>query len=278
VVIQDLASDIEPIPLQRAHGAGRIAVRADGAMTRLARLYQDGCAKIRLPTDHAASTLEAVLINSAGGVTGGDRMSWRVDAAAGAALTLSTQACEKVYRARDGRAEIAVSLNAEAGARIDWLPQETILFDGGALARTLTADLASDARLLAVEAVILGRTAMRETVRVGELRDRWRIRRAGKLIFADDLNFGGDVAVLTAKAPVLAGAAAFASVLLVADDAGRFLDPLRAVLGRHGGASAFDGKLFCRVVAKDGLELRHVLTRAIAALRDGAPCPRVWGL
>jgi urease accessory protein len=277
-VIQDLASDIEPIPLQRAQGSGRIAVRADGELTRLARLYQDGCAKIRLPTDHAASTLEAVLINSAGGLTGGDRMSWRVDVEAGAALTLSTQACEKVYRARDGRAEVAVTLNAEAGARIDWLPQETILFDGGALARTLTADLAEGARLLAVEAVILGRTAMAETVRVGMLRDRWRVRRKGRLVFADDLSFGGDMTALTALAPVLGGAAAFASLLLVAEDAPRFLEPLRAVLGTGGGASAFDGKLFCRIVAKDGLALRRILLPAIAALRDGEPCPRVWGL
>jgi len=277
-VIQDLASDIEPIPLQRAQGAGRIAVGADGERTRLARLYQDGCAKIRLPTDHAASTLEAVLINSAGGLTGGDWMSWRVDVAAGAALTLSTQACEKVYRARDGRAEVAVTLNAEAGARIDWLPQETILFDGGALARTLTADLAEGARLLAVEAVILGRTAMAETVRVGELRDRWRVRREGRLVFADDLSFGGDMSSLTALAPVLGGAAAFASLLLIAEDAARFLEPLRAVVGVSGGASAFEGKLFGRIVAKDGLALRRILMPAIAVLRGGEPCPRVWGL
>jgi urease accessory protein len=277
-VIQGLASDFEHVPLQRARGCGRIAVRANAAVTRLSRLYQDGCAKIRLPTDHSAKTLEAVLINSAGGVTGGDRMSWRVDAEAGAALTLSTQACEKVYRARDGRAEVEVTLNAGPGARIDWLPQETILFDGGALARTLTADLGAGARLLAVEAVILGRTAMGETVRVGELRDRWRIRREGRLLFADDLHFGGDMAALTALAPVLGGAAAFASLLLVADDAQRFVGPLRAILGPAGGASAFDGKLFCRVVAKDGLALRRILMPAIAIVRDGEPCPRVWGL
>jgi urease accessory protein len=129
-----------------------------------------------------------------------------------------------------------------------------------------------------VEAVILGRTAMRETVRVGELRDRWRIRRGGKLVFADDLSFGGDVAALTSLSPVLSGAAAFASLLLVAEDVPRFLDPLRNVLGPSGGASAFDGKLFCRIVAKDGLALRRILTPAIATLRDGEPCPRVWGL
>lgn len=277
-MLQDLASEFELIPLQRAQGCGRIAVRADGPVSRLSRLYQEGCAKIRLPTDHSAKTLEAVLINSAGGVTGGDRMSWRVDVEAGAALTLSTQACEKVYRARDGRAEVEVLLNAGAGARIDWLPQETILFDGGALGRSLTADLAADARLLAVEGVILGRTAMCETVRVGELRDRWRIRREGKLVFADDLSFGGDVAALTSRAPVLSGAATFASLLLLAEDAQRFLDPLRDVLGANGGASAFDGKLFCRIVANDGLALRRILTPAIAILRGGEPCPRVWGL
>ncbi len=276
-MIQGLASEFEHAPLQRARGAGRIAVRADGDLTRLSRLYQDGCAKIRLPIDHSASTLEAVLINSAGGLTGGDRMSWQVEVDAGAALTLSTQACEKVYRARDGRAEVAVTLSAGAGGRIDWLPQETILFDGGALARTLTADLAEDARLLAVEAAILGRTAMAETVRVGELRDRWRIRREGRLVFADDLHFGGDMAALTALAPTLGGAAAFASLLLVCDDAQRFLSPLRAVIGANGGASAFDGKLFCRIVSRDGLSLRRLLMPAIAVLRDGQPCPRVWG-
>jgi urease accessory protein len=282
-VIQDLASaaDANP-PLQRAAGAGRIAVRAEGGTTRLARLYQDGCAKIRLPTDHAARSLEAVLINTSGGLTGGDRMAWRVEAEAGAALTLTTQACEKVYRARpcpgDGRAEVSVSLDAAAGARIDWLPQETILFDGAALSRTLEADLAADARLLAVEAVVLGRTAMGETVRCGALRDRWRIRRGGRLVFADDLRFEGPVAEVAALAPTLAGGKAFAALLLVAEDAARFLAPVRRAIGANGGASTFDGKLFARIVAPDGLALRRTLLPAIAALRDGEPAPRVWRL
>jgi len=278
-VIQDLASAAQPQPaLQRAQGAGRITVKAEGGVTRLARLYQDGCGKIRLPTDHAARGLEAVLINTSGGLTGGDRMSWRADAGSGAVLTLTTQACEKIYRARDGRAEVAVSLTAAEGARIDWLPQETILFDGAALSRTLEADLAAGARLLAVEAVVLGRTAMGETVCQGALRDRWRIRREGRLVFADDLRFEGPVAEVAALAPTLAGGRAFASLLLVADDAERFLEPVRAAIGAAGGASAFDGKLFARMVASDGLSLRRALLPAIAALRDGQPCPRVWRL
>lgn len=278
-MIQDLASATDAqVPLQRAQGAGRITVKCEDAVTRLARLYQDGCGKIRLPTDHAARGLEAVLINTSGGLTGGDRMAWGINAEAGARLTLTTQACEKVYRARDGYAEVKLSLNAAPGARIDWLPQETILFDGASLARTLEADLAEGARLLAVEAVVLGRTAMGETVRRGVLRDRWRIRREGKLVFADNLRLEGPIAEVGALAPTLAGGKAFASLLLVADDAERFLGPVRAAIGPNGGASAFDGKLFARIVAPDGLSLRRALLPAIAALRDGEPCPRVWRL
>ncbi|MDB5447547.1 MAG: ureD, partial [Phenylobacterium sp.] len=243
----------------------------------LDRLYQDGCAKIRLPRDAAAHGLEAVLINTAGGLTGGDRLAWRVEAGAGAALTLTTQACERIYRASADRAEVAVRLVAEAGARIDWLPQETILFDRAALARTFDVDLAAGARLLAVEAVVLGRTAMGERVCSGLLRDRWRVRRDGRLVFADDLRFEGDIAALTARAPVLSGACAFASLVLVAQDAERDLERVRAALGPCGGASAFEGKLFARVVAREGLALRRALVPAIEALR-GEALPRVWRL
>ncbi|HEX7948466.1 MAG TPA: urease accessory protein UreD, partial [Phenylobacterium sp.] len=222
-MIQGPASLPELPVLQRARGSGRIAVRAEDGVTRLARLYQDGCGKIRLPRDARAEGLEAVLINSSGGLTGGDRMAWDVEVGDGARLTVSTQACEKVYRARDGVAEQRAALSVGDCARLDWLPQETILFDGGALSRRLEADLAEGATLLAVEAVVLGRTAMDETVRAGALHDRWRIRREGRLLFADDLRLDGPIAEIGAKAPILAGARAFASLLLVADQAERFL-------------------------------------------------------
>lgn len=249
---------------------------ADGARTRLERLYQDGCAKIRLPRDARAEGLEAVLINSSGGLTGGDHMEWLATVGDGARLTLSTQACEKIYRARDGDARQRVTLILGQGARLDWVPQETILFDGGALSRRLDADLAEGARLLAVEAVVLGRTAMGETVRAGALRDRWRIRRGGRLVFADDLRLEGPIDDLADRAAVLGGRRAFASLLLVDDDAPRFLAPLRTALGGLGGASAFDGKLFARIVAQDGFALRQALLPALELLRGGELLPRVW--
>ncbi|PZQ63980.1 MAG: urease accessory protein [Phenylobacterium zucineum] len=259
--------------LQRARGAGRIAVTAEDGRTRLRRLFQEGCGKIRLPR---GPDCEAVLINSSGGLTGGDRIDWTAEAGARSDLTLTTQACEKVYRARDGEAHAAATLTAGAGARIDWLPQETILFDGGALARRLDVELASGARLLAAEAVVLGRTAMNETVRSGSIRDRWRVRREGRLVFADDIRLAGPIADLAGRGAILAGARAFASLLLVADDADRLLKPLRAAIGALGGASAFDGKLFARLVAPDGFTLRKALLPALEVLRDGRPLPRVW--
>ena len=275
--ILDLDEALPPA-LQRARGTGRIVAAFEEGRTTLKRLYQEGCGKILLPVDRAARSLEAVAINTSGGLTGGDRMSWRAEAQDGASLTLTTQACEKIYRARDGHAAVAVDLAVGSGARLDWLPQETILFDGAALTRTLEADLAVDSTLVVVEAVVLGRTAMGETMRQGVLRDRWRIRRAGRLVFADDLRLEGAVTDVVALAPTLAGNKAFASLLLVGPEAGRFLEPVRAAIGTHGGASAFAGKLFARIVAQDGLSLRRILLPAIAALRDGEPCPRVWRL
>jgi urease accessory protein len=262
-----------PAPVaQRARGDGLLRVGRAG----LERLYQDGCAKVRLPRHAPGAGHDAVLINTAGGLTGGDRLSWTAEAGAGARLSLTTPACEKVYRTSEGAAQIEVRLSVESGARIDWLPQETILFDRSALSRTLAADVAAGGELLVMEAVILGRTAMGETVREGRLRDRWRIRREGRLIFADELRLEGTISELVNQAPLLAGRRAFASLLLVTEDAERSLPAVRDALGDDGGASAFDGKLFVRVATEGGFTLRQRLLPALAALRDGRPAPRIW--
>ena len=134
---------------QRAWGKGRLAAKSQGGRTRVAELYQEGCAKIRLPKTFDAS-MEAVLINSSGGVTGGDRLDWAFEAGEGTSLTLTTQACEKIYKASSGTADIATRISVAARARVDWLPQETILFDRASLTRSLEVELANDASFLAV--------------------------------------------------------------------------------------------------------------------------------
>ncbi|WP_411035689.1 urease accessory protein UreD [Shinella sp. BYT-45] len=263
---------------QRARGTGRLAAKASHAGTRLDVLYQEGCAKIRLPKTFDG-TMEAVLINTAGGLTGGDRIDWAFEGGAGTRLTATTQACERVYKANASTAAVETRIKVGAGARVDWLPQETILFDRSALDRRLEVDLDGDAAFLAVEAVLLGRKAMGERVETGLFRDRWRVRRAGKLIHAEETHLHGDVAALTGDRAVLAGQRAFATVLYCGADAEAYLAPLRRLLeGAEGGVSQWQDKLVARLVAADGFALRKKLVPLISRLRNGASVPKVWTL
>ena len=268
---------------QRAWGKGRLAAKSQGGRTRVAELYQEGCAKIRLPKTFDAS-MEAVLINSSGGVTGGDRLDWAFEAGEGTSLTLTTQACEKIYKASSGTADIATRISVAARARVDWLPQETILFDRASLTRSLEVELAVDASFLAVEAVLLGRKAMGEVVRTGLFRDRWRISSGGRPIHAENLALGNDVADLAARRAVLDGAAAFATLLYVARDCEAMLTKLRGFLdGRaQSGVSHYRvggrDKIVARVAAADGFALRKILLPMISHLRKDASVPKVWTL
>jgi urease accessory protein len=262
--------------LQRSRGAARVTFKTGRGRTQLDRLYQSGAAKIRLPNVADDAPPQAVLINTAGGLTGGDCLAWEAAVAGGGRAVVTTQACEKIYRAASGVAEVSTTLRLGENGRLDWLPQETILFDGACLKRRLDADLAPGAILLAVEAAIFGRTARGEIVRTGSFADRWRIRRAGRLIFADDLRFNWADAALLHRPAVLAGGAAAATILLVCDEPQRHLVPLREIIGDAGGASAWDGKLLARIVAEGGAALRRVLIPALERLTGGAVLPKVW--
>jgi urease accessory protein len=266
-----------PGRLQRASGSLRMAFRRRGDVSALRTLFQEGSAKARLPKAFQQPP-EAVLINTAGGLTGGDRFSTEVELEDGAGLVVTTQACERVYRSLGGLAEIAARLRLGAGARLDWLPQETILFDGGRLKRRLDVDLAGDAEFLAVEAVLFGRTAMGEVVRSGAFHDRWRIRRSGRMLFADDLRLEGEIAAQLARPAVLAGQVAMATALYAGPEAERLLDAVRDAIGEAGGASAWQGKLVVRIAAADGLALRSKLIPVLSVLMNGRPLPKVWQL
>jgi urease accessory protein len=263
---------------QRAEGRGHLAAKALGGRTRLCELFQEGAAKIRLPETFDDS-MEAVIINTAGGLTGGDRLRWSVDAAAGTRIDVTTQACEKIYKASAGTAEVTTSIRVGAGARVDWLPQETILFDRAWLFRRLDVDLAEGAEFLAVEAILLGRKMMGEAMRTGLFRDRWRIRRFGRLIHAEELRLDGEIAALTGKQAVLGGQVAFATVLLASASAEARLSKVRPLIDGHmAGASQWADKLVVRLAAADGFALRKILIPVISALRNGAPVPKVWNL
>lgn len=245
------------------------------------RLLQDGAAKIRFPA-HDGDPLEAILINTAGGLTGGDRVAWDVEAEHGSSIALTTQACEKVYRAGGGRAEIDCRLVAHPGARIAWLPQETIVFDRSCLRRRIEVDAGAGAEVLIVESTILGRKAMGETVGIAEFHDRWRVRQEGRLVHAEDFRLGPNVGALVDKATVANGSTALATVLLVSPAAEDRLDAARTIVGPDGGVSFWrvggTGKLLARLVGRDGYALRSRLIPLVELLNGKAGLPKTWSL
>ncbi|MBV6648380.1 MAG: urease accessory protein UreD [Hoeflea sp.] len=276
--------------MQRTRGAGRLSVKLSAGQSRIDRLFQEGSARIRLPRVARGAPLEAVLINTAGGLTGGDRMDWHFEAGEGASLLLTTQACEKTYKAQgDSEARVSVQLKLNAGSSLAWLPQETILFDRARLARTIDVDMASDARLLMVEPVVFGRLAMREAVTTGHFRDRWRVRCAGQLVHAEHMRLGPMVADALGHPAVANGGLAMATVLMIAPDAEAVLAGVRRIIGNSGGAShvtmrhgpgrdAATGKLLARIVARDSYELRKVLVPLIRLLNPAGGMPKVWSI
>ena len=281
-----------PLPAaQRVAGRARLFCGKSEGRTRLQRLYQDGSAKIRLPAVEG-DPLEAVLINTAGGMTGGDRLGWTIEVGAGASASITTQACEKVYRAAADRAETSVGLWVGPGGRIAWLPQETIVFNRAAFARTLDVDLAEDAEALVLEATLFGRLAMGERTVQGSFHDRWRVRQGGVLIHAEDFRIGPDIAATLQRPAVTGGALAVATLLLVSPQAEDLLDKVRAIIGDPGiggpvisdcGGASFwsvgrSGKLLARLCAGDGYQLRKRLVPLVELLNGRAGLPKLWSL
>lgn len=261
---------------QRAASRTVITARAYGTCTRIDRLGQDGSVRVRLP--HVAGDgLEAVIINTAGGLACGDVFTVEAEAGTQARLTLTTPAAEKVYKSDGDTCRMHVSLRLEAGSHLFWLPQEMILFDRARIARRIEVDMADDARLLMFEALVLGRDAHGETLREGHVSENWRVRRGGKLVYADALRLSGNLESLLARPTVTGGMRALATLLYVAPDAASRLDEVRAVLGDipTAAASSWNGLLAVRFLAPDIATLRRDAATAITCL-SGAGLPRVW--
>ena len=260
----------------RARGAVRFGVHLVDRVTRRGDVYESGSLRVRFPSPEGEG-LSAVLVNTAGGVAGGDRFDVEIAAHEGASLTLTTAAAEKVYRAASKPAEIAISLKVAAGAHLSWLPQETILFDRARIARRIDIDLAESAALLLCEIVVFGRAAMGERLRHGEFIDRWRVRRGGRLVFAENVRLDGDVAEQLSCAAVARGGAAIGTALIVPGDQ-VLVEHIRQVQGSFGGEagiSAWNGFAMARFCAQDAARLRADMM-AVLGRACGRALPRLW--
>ena len=260
----------------RAIGAVEVGVRNVDGVTRRSTVHEAGSLRVRFPSPET-DALSAVLINTAGGVAGGDRFSVAVRAEPDARLTITTAAAEKIYRSHGPDSEIAVDLKLGEGARLAWLPQETILFDRAALARRIEIDMAATAALLCAEIVVFGRAAMNEQLREGRYVDRWRLRRDGKLAFAETLRLVGDIGDKLARRAVANGGAAIATVLIAPGDE-TLVARLREGAARFGsefGISAWNGFALARLCGAEASRVRaDVVT--LFNIVDGKILPRIW--
>ena len=260
----------------RARGAVTFDVRSVDGVTRRGALHESGSLRVRFPSPEGEG-LSAVFVNTAGGVAGGDRFDIEIAAHEGARLTLTTAAAEKVYRATGQAAELNIALKVDAGAHLAWLPQETILFDRAKMSRRIDIDLAERASLLLCEIVVFGRSAMGERMEQGAFVDRWRLRRGGRLIFAETVRLEGDIGKKLGQAAVANGGVAVGTALIVPGDEA-LVERVREAASSFGGEaaiSAWNGFAMARFCAQDAARLRADMM-AVLGRASSVPLPRLW--
>ncbi|TGN86385.1 urease accessory protein UreD [Bradyrhizobium yuanmingense] len=259
----------------RARGAVRFDVHARDGVTRRGALHESGSLRVRFPSPEDQG-LSGVFVNTAGGVAGGDRFDIEISAADAARLTLTTAAAEKVYRTPGAAAQLNIALKVGAGAHLAWLPQETILFDRARVQRRFDIDLDEAASLLLCEIVVFGRAAMGERMEQGEFVDRWRLRRGGRLAFAETVRLDGDIGAKLARPAVANAGAAIGTALIVPGDEAlveRIREASESFSGEVG-ISAWNGFAMARFCAQDAARLRADMMTVLA--RTGAALPRLW--
>ena len=259
----------------RARGAVRFDVHARDGVTRRGVLHESGSLRVRFPSPDG-DVLSGVFVTTAGGVAGGDRFDIEIAVGQGARLTLTTAAAEKVYRAPGAAAQLNIALKVAAGAHLGWLPQETILFDRARVHRRFDIELDEAASLLLCEIVVFGRTAMGERMEQGEFIDRWRLRRGGKLVFAETVRLDGNIGAKLGRSAVAKGGAAIGTALIVPGDEPlieRIREASESFAGEVG-ISAWNGFAMAWFCAQDAARLRADMMAVLA--RTGAALPRLW--
>jgi urease accessory protein len=264
----------------RARGgvAGRIGVGRDGR-SLVRELAESGGYRLALPSTFA-SHIEAAQINTGGGVAGGDRIETALHVESGADVVFSTQGAERIYRSEGAPAVLDVRLTLEAGARVDWLPQQTIVYAGARIERRIEADVAGTSRLLLVEVLTFGRPASREGSEPARISDNWRVRRDGRLVLAEALRLSGAFGDMLDRAAVGGGARTTGLVVLLAADASDLIEAARAAIAAvpcEAGVSTWNGLLAGRVLSQrpaDAIAAVAALARVLA----GRDMPRVWSI
>jgi urease accessory protein len=260
----------------RARGTVAFDVQLQDGATRRRHLHESGSLRVRFPSPEGCG-LSAVFVNTAGGIAGGDRFDIEIAAGEGTRLILTTAAAEKVYRAAGPAAQLNIALKAAEGAHLSWLPQETILFDRSRISRRIDIDLAEGASLLLGEIVVFGRAAMGERMQSGEFVDRWRLRRGGRLVFAETVRLEGDIGKKLSRPAIAKQGAAVGTALIVPGDEA-VVERIREaaeLFGGEVGISAWNGFAMARFCAQDAVRLRADMMTVLGRASPSA-LPRLW--
>jgi urease accessory protein len=278
------ASSLSDRDLQRAEGIGRIVVSGSKDGTRIAEIFQRSPIRILFPKDGGSEVGEAVLVNTAGGIAGGDRLEYAVTALPHSAIAVSSQAAEKVYRALSETARVSTRLTARESAKLAWLPQETIVFNWARLGRETEVDLSTGAELLALEWLVLGRAAHGEAMLGGSITDSWRVKKDGRLIWADSFRATDDILPHLHRQALLSNCKAFATLIYFGPRIQERLEFLRDIVPSLGclcGATSVAGLIVVRCAASASWDLRLALRSFLQQFgRELGPgpfrVPKMW--
>jgi len=248
--------------MQRADGSGRVVLSGSERGARIVDVFQRSPVRIMFPRTGGKAIKEVVFLNTSGGIAGGDRLESAVTALTNASITVSSQAAEKVYRALNEPARVATKLKACESARLAWLPQETIVFNFGRLSRQTEIELSSGAELLALEWLVLGRAAHGEEMLGGYILDSWRVKKDGRLIWADSFRATNDVFPHLHRKALLSDCSAIGTLIYFGPDPETRLEFLRDIapsLKCHCAATSVGGLIIVRFAAAMSCELRLAL-------------------
>lgn len=270
--------------LQRAEGSCRVVLSGSERGTRIMDIFQRSPIRVLFPTVGGVPIQEAVLVNTAGGIAGGDRLESDIAALANASIAVTSQAAEKVYRALDEPAYIATRLRVSENARLAWLPQETIVFNRARLCRETEIDLSSRAELLALEWLVLGRAAHGEEVIGGHITDTWRVKKDGRLIWADIFRATNETFLHLRRKALLSNCKALGTLICFGpylDTRLEFLRDIAPFLECHNAATSVGGLIIVRFAAKVSSDLRLALRSFLERFsRELGPgpfrVPKMW--
>ena len=270
--------------LQRANGVGRVVLGSFGGGTRIKDLFQRSPIRIMFPGSGVGTLEEAVLINTAGGIAGGDRLEYGITALANASIAVTSQAAEKVYRALDEPSRITTKLSAHGLAKLAWLPQETIVFNRASINRQTEIEISSGSELLALEWLVLGRAAHGEEVVGGCIIDSWRVKRDGRLVWADTFRATDDLFSHLHRTALLSDCKAIGTLIYFGPQVDARLEGLREMTLRSGcqcAATLVAGLVIVRFAARLSSDLRWAVRGALQQFSrelGGGPfrVPRMW--